>query len=145
MPFDAPFKLGPFEVDAAGRLSPFEPQGSADFVFRWHDRLVRASLTQADLASWRLTMQVVLGRVPSTANTTDETQRPRSFALLHWLGHSVPPGWKLCLLADHRIWLEAATCIDLPVTAAALVTSVTCFTLDLEPYLDLLDETGISG
>ena len=31
MRFDAPFKLGPFSIDAEGRLSPYEPACCARF------------------------------------------------------------------------------------------------------------------
>jgi hypothetical protein len=145
MPFDAPFKLGPFEVDSHGRLSPFDPAEPPAFLFRWRGRAVHARLTQADATTGLLSLQVTLGRVPSTAVAGDDTLRPRSFALLHWLTRSVPPGWRMCLLADHRIWLETETRIGLPITAPALVTDMTCFALDLQPYLELLEETGITG
>ena len=39
MPFDAPFKLGPFSVDSEGRLSPREPAAAPAFLFRWHNRV----------------------------------------------------------------------------------------------------------
>jgi hypothetical protein len=143
MPFDAPFKIGPFFVDPAGRLMPSDPDAAPAFLFRWKDRVVRARLAQADPVSGRLKLQVTIGRVPSTASTPDETLRPRSFALLHWLGRSAPAGWRLALLADHRVWLEAETPIALPITAVALVTELTRFALHLAPYIDLLDESGL--
>jgi hypothetical protein len=46
MPFDAPFKLGPFMVDSEGRLSPGEPAKAPAFLFRWDDRVVRARLVR---------------------------------------------------------------------------------------------------
>jgi hypothetical protein len=101
MPFDAPFKLGPFMVDPEGRLSPGEPEGTPAFLFRWRNRLVRAQLAQADPAEGRLALQSTLARVQSTANAPDETLRPRSFATLHWLPRSLPSGWRVRLLADH--------------------------------------------
>ena len=42
MQLGASFKLGPFTVDAAGGLSPCDPAMAPAFLFRWHDRIVRA-------------------------------------------------------------------------------------------------------
>jgi hypothetical protein len=144
MPFDAPFMIGPFSVDSRGRLSPGEPDTAPAFLFRWRDRVIRARLAQADAGTGRLVMQVTIGRVPSTASTPDETVRPRSFGLLRWLVKSSPAGWRMNLLADHRVWLEADTLIALHITAAGLITEITCFVLHLAPYLDLLDESGLA-
>jgi len=145
MLFEAPFKLGPFAVDAEGGLSPCVPQAAPAFLFRWRDRVVRARLVQADREGGQLALQATLGRVPSTASTPEGTLRPRSFALLHWLPRSLPPEWRVSLLADHRVILEATPPITLPMTAAALLTELTCFLLALSPYLDLLDEAGVTG
>src|SRR5215471_6476196 len=122
MPFDAPFTLGPFTVDAEGRLSPSEPGSAPAFLFRWRDRLVRARVDRADNEIGRLTLYVTLARVCSTASTSDATLRPRSFALLHWLLQALPGGWQLSLLADHRVRLETSVSISLRITAAGLVT-----------------------
>jgi hypothetical protein len=144
MPFGAPFKLGPFMVDSGGRLSPSEPEKIPAFLFRWRNRLVRARLAEASPTDGRLALQSTLGRVPSSAGISDETRRPRSFAALHWLPRSVPPGWRVTLLADHRVWLETETRIALPITAAALITEITRFLLVLAPFVDLLDEEGLA-
>jgi hypothetical protein len=146
MPFDAPFKLGPFTVDSEGRLSPWERGRAPAFLFRWHGRLVRSRVVQRDVAADGLVLQaeVALARVPSTAWVSDEMQRPRSFALVHWLARMMPEGWKVRLAPDHRVCLEADMPIGLPLTAVALLTMVTRFALDLAPYLDLLDETGVN-
>lgn len=144
MPFDAPFRLGPFSVDSAGRLSPSEPTAAPAFLFRWHDRVVRARLRQADAATGQLTLQVAPARVRSTASAADETLRPRSFAFVHWLGRVLPPTWRVVLLADHRVWMETDTPIALPITAVGLITEITCFALDLAPYLELMDEIGLT-
>jgi hypothetical protein len=144
--FAAPFRLGPFTVDPEGRLFPSDPAAAPAFLFRWNDRVVRARLNQADADpnSWRLALQTTLARVSSTANVSDETLRPRSFALLRWLERTVPPTWRLSLLADHRVWLELDSPIDLPITAVRLITEITRFTLDLTPYLALMDEIGLT-
>lgn len=145
MPFDAPFRHGPFTVDSEGRLSPFAPDGAPAFLFRWRDRAVRARLMQENAEGGQLALQTTLARVASTAGTPDETLRPRSFALLHWLARSMPSEWQVRLMADHRVQLETSTAIALPITAAALLTEVTTFLLALAPYLDLLDEVGLSA
>lgn len=144
MQLGASFKLGPFTVDAAGGLSPCDPAMAPAFLFRWHDRIVRARLDKADNETGRLILQVTLARVSSSASTPDEMLRPRSFALLRWLERSTPPGWHVALLADHRVWLETATRIGLPITAAGLITEITRFALDLAPYLELMDEMGLT-
>jgi hypothetical protein len=146
MPFDAPFKLGPFEVDAAGRISPGQPHASPAFLFRCHDRVVRSRLAQADgnASAGRLILQTTIGRVPSTAGAAGNDQRARSFALLHWLAHSVPAEWRTSLSPDHHVWVNTEAEIDLPITAAALITKITCFALELTPYLELLDEAGVT-
>ncbi len=144
MQFGAPFKIGPFSVDSEGRISPNDPATAPAFLFRCGGRLVHARLDRADAETGRLDMQVALARVSSTASAPADTLRPRSFALLHWLMKTVPAGWRVDLLADHRVWLKAGTRIGLPITAAALLTEVSCFALDLAPYLELLDESGLT-
>jgi hypothetical protein len=144
MPFDAPFKLGPFSVDAEGRLSPSEPAAAPAFLFRWHDRVVHARLDRSDAATGRLILQVTLARVRSSASTRDTTLRPRSFALLRWLEKDVPAAWHVQLLADHRVWLESDMRIGLPITAVDLIIEITRFALGLGPYLDLMDEIGLT-
>jgi hypothetical protein len=144
MAFDPPFKLGPFTVHSGGRLSPGEPDNIPAFLFRWRDRVVRARVAQVSPDDGRLTLQSTLGRVPSSASVSDEELRPRSFAVSHWLPKSVPPDWRVLLLADHRVWLDAETRIALPITASALITEITRFLLVLAPYLDLLDEDGLT-
>ena len=44
MPFDAPFKLGPFTCDCQGRLSPCEEADMPAFLFRWRGRCVHARI-----------------------------------------------------------------------------------------------------
>ena len=144
MHFDAPFRLGPFSVDAEGRLSLSRPAAAPAFLFRCQDRVVRAHLEQSDADVERLTLQVALARVPSSASTPDGTLRPRSFALLRWLEKAAPPAWRVVLLADHRARLETKRRINLPITAAALIGGLTSFALDLAPYLALMDDIGLT-
>jgi hypothetical protein len=144
MAFGASFRLGPFTVDCEGRLSPCEAEKIPAFLFRWRDRIARARLAQTSPTDGRLALQSTLGRVPSTAGVLDETLRPRSLTALHWLPRSVPAGWRVLLLPDHRVWLETETRIALPITAAALIMEITLFLLALGPYLDLLGEEGLT-
>ena len=144
MPFDAPFLLGPFTVDETGRLAPRDPRAMPAFLFRWRGRVVRARLGQEGECGF-LTSRLMLGRVPSTAGALDPASRPRSFGLLHWLPHSLPAGWRLQLLADHRVLLEARLGIDLPITATGLLGRLAGFLLDLSPYLDLVEELGMAS
>ena len=56
----------------------------------------------------------------------------------------MPSDWRVVLLADHRVWLETEPRVELPITAASLITEITRFALDLAPYLELMDETGLT-
>ncbi len=144
MPFDAPFMLGPFSVDAAGRLAPRDAEALPAFMFRWRQRVVRARLTQAVPDTGRLVLGAVLSRVPSTADTSDVSQRVQSFTALHWLPRQLPACWRLLLTPDHRILLEAQTDIALQITATGLLVELSCFLLALAPYLDLLEALGMA-
>ncbi len=145
MPFDAPFMLGPFAVDAMGRLSPRGPAALPGFFFRWRGRLIRAKFEQTDPPRGKLALQATLGRVPSTANPRDAGLRTQSFRLLHLLPHALPGPWRVLLLPDHRVQLEADSPVTLPITATDLLVELTRFLLELAPYLDVLDEAGIAG
>jgi len=144
MPFDAPFILGPFAVDARGRLSPRGPTALPGFLFRWRGRVVRARFVQDEAGQGRLALMAMLGRVPSTAGVADRGMRPTSFQILHLLPRVLPGRWRLVLLPDHRVRLEAEADI-LPATASELLVELTRFLLELAPYLDVLDEAGIAG
>ncbi len=145
MPFDAPFMLGPFAVDAMGRLSPRRPNALPGFFFRWRGRLIHAKFEQTNPQRGQLVLQATLGRVPSTANPRDSGLRAQSFQLLRLLPHALPEPWRVLLLPDHRVQLEADSPVTLPITATDLLVELTRFLLELEPYLDLLNEAGIAG
>lgn len=143
MPFDAPFMLGPFAVDAMGRLAPSEPTTMPAFLFRWRGRLVRARFGEA--GPGRLLLRATLGRVPSTAGPHESDLRSRSFDLVRLLPRAMPASWRVVLLPDHCVRLEAETELRLPVTATDLLAELTRFLLQVAPYLDVLDEAGIAG
>jgi hypothetical protein len=145
MPFDAPFMLGPFAVDMMGRLSPRTSDTMPGFWCRWRDRKIHARFEPSDPDQSKLVLQVVLGRVPSTASRGEGDLRQQSFQLLRLLPQMIPGPWRLVLLPDHRVTLEADTQVSLPNTATELLVAVTRFLLDLACYLDLLEEVGIAG
>lgn len=144
MPFDAPFMLGPFAVDARGRLSPRGPAALPGFLFRWRGRVIRAKFVQDESGDGRLALTAMLGRVPSTAGTGDPQIRPTGFHLLRLLPRVLPGRWRMVLLPDHRVRLEAEADV-LPITATELLVELTQFLLELASYLDVLDEAGIAG
>ena len=145
MSFDAPFMLGPFSVDAMGRLGPRGPNALPGFFFRWRGRQIRAKFEQTNPQRSQLVLQATLGRVPSTANPRHSGLRRQSFRLLHLLPRSLPGPWRVALLPDHRVQLEADSSVSLPITATDLLVELTRFLLELAPYLELLDEAGIAG
>lgn len=144
MPFDAPFTLGPFLVDAEGRLAPRDLVAIPAFLVRWRGRTVRARLDHSLTESGALLLHIVLGRVPSTAGAADSRTRAQNFAVLRWLPRNLPAGWQLGLTPDHRVLLEARAAVPLPITATGLLAELTAFLVALAPYLDLLDEVGIA-
>ena len=144
MPPTETLTLGPFRVGATGTLEPMVSDPAPGFTFRWRHRTVFARLLAEEGADWRLRLRAPLARVPSSARSPDAARRPPSFALLHELPATLPEGWRIGLAADHRVLLEAECRAAQPFTATALVSEVTAFLLALAPYLDLLDETGLT-
>ncbi len=143
------FRLGPFAVDGAGRLSPGGPGEMPAFRLRWRGRLVQLHMAEGATATGGvLAVETVLGRVPSTAKAPRDGaagDRPHAFAVLRGLPAALPAQWRLRLLADHRIGLAADLPLDLPTGAVALVAALAQFLLDLAPYLDVLDEAGMGA
>ena len=144
MPMPTPILLGPFLVDAEGRLAPRDQDAFPAFNFLWRGRSVHADMTQGEPRDGRLKLRTVLGRVPSTAGDDWTGRRPQSFASLRAVRRDLPDAWQIQLLPDHSALLEADVAITLPITAIGLVTELTRFLLFLSPYLDLLDEGGVT-
>jgi hypothetical protein len=146
MPFDAPLRLGPFTVDRAGRLAPAQPDNFPSFSVVWHGRTLSLRLAQAPDGTTPgiLSLHAILGRVPSTA---DSSAMPRddAFAALRAVPPRLPAGWQMALLADHRVALSARAALAFPTTAVELIAAVSLLLLELTPYLDLLDTVGIAG
>jgi hypothetical protein len=137
--------LGPFRVRADGALEAIVVDPVPKFTCRWRRRTVHAKLLPGDDVDWCLRLRAPLARVPSSVGGPAAARRPPSFALLRDLPASLPEGWRIGLAADHRVILEAERRASLPMTATALVTEITCFLLELAPYLDVLDETGLTA
>ena len=140
MSIDAPFRLGPFVVDGAGRLSPGAAESFPAFSVCWRDRV----LHMRRAISGSLEVRAVLGRIPSTAGP-DRAWRAEAFSTLRGLPALLPDGWAVSLFADHRVGLELGAGLELPTTATALVTAVTLLLLALAPYLDVLDAAGVAA
>ena len=149
MPLNAPFRLGPFIVDPNGRLEPGEPGRFPGFHLAWRGCPVHARLDAGDGSAAVpacVVLRAVIGRVPSSAGgdaAGNRTRRAASLAALHALAGPAGGAARLRLLPDHRIAFEARRAVDLPASAGDLLTQVTCFLLDLAPYLDLLAEAEV--
>jgi hypothetical protein len=141
MPFKGSFLLGPFSVDAEGRLSPARLDVSPGFSIRWRNRIVHARLVQSDTRDGHLFIQSSLGRIPSSAS--DPAIRVACFTMLRNLLAILPRTWTVRLLPDHQPQLDVETIVSLPITVTNLVTELALFLLILSPYLDLMDSAGV--
>jgi hypothetical protein len=141
MPVKGSFLLGPFCVDAEGRLSPARQDISPGFSIRWRGRIVHAQLMRNDASDGHLRIQASLGRIPSSAS--DPTIRLACFTMLRNLLNALPAAWSVRLLPDHQPRLEVQTTVGLPITVTNLVAELALFLLVLCPYLDLLDQAGV--
>ncbi len=142
MPFKEPFVLGPFSVDAEGRLSLTRQDVSPGFSVRWRGRVVQARLMQNDSGDGHLCLQSSLGRIPSTAS--DPATRVACLSTLRDMRGALPEAWSVRLLPDHQPRLEVKTMVALPITVTNLVAELASFLLVLSPYLDLMDEAGVT-
>jgi hypothetical protein len=142
MLFREGFTLGPFAVDSEGRISPARLDVSPGFSVRWRGRVVHAQLAGSDSGDGRLHIQSSLGRIPSTAS--NPAARAACIAMLRNVLRALPPDWSVRLLPDHQPQLELETVIVLPITVTNLVTELTLFLLVLSPYLELMDQAGVS-
>ncbi|MDO9709749.1 hypothetical protein [Paracraurococcus lichenis] len=133
-----PLNLGPFAVAPDGALRPREPQAPPALRFRWRGRPCEAAVAPDGLR-----LAAIAGRIPSTAEPGAD--RPGAFAALASLPAALPPGWRLRLLPDHRIRLEAADRLPAP-TATSVIAAMVRFALALDPYLDRLEtvSAGVS-
>ncbi len=147
MPLDMPFRLGPFLVDEHGGLMP-TIGGDANFTMSWRGCLVSASMRPSGAPEQpdavELTLQAVLGRVPSSAEASATQREAVLEALREVAAHAVAP-LHFALSADHRAILHGSEALPLPVTSRALVTQVARFLLEVAPYLDFVGEAGATS
>jgi hypothetical protein len=132
---ETPFPLGPFLVERDGRL---HARQTPALRFAWRGRYCEARLAGATI---RLTSNA--GAVPYTAE--DPAARRAALAAVGLLPGALPPGWRLRLLPDHRLRLEAEASLPTPITATALIGRLVAFALALDPYLDRLESAGAGG
>ncbi|NGM21304.1 hypothetical protein G3576_14870 [Roseomonas stagni] len=126
---------GPFLVAEDGSLTPHRQPAMR---FEWRGRDCEATFDDGQVS---LTVQA--GAIPYTAERAEV--RPGAFAALGELAPELPEGWRLKLLPDHRVRLEAALPRQGDVTATALVRAMVAFALALDPYLDRLESAGLDA
>lgn len=147
MPFELPNRLGPFSIDGQGRIAPRAGAEMPHFLFHWRDRKVSARLERQqgheDAAQGRLLLSAWLGRVPSSADPAPAARRVASFGTLRELLEVLPGDWRVRLLPDHQVRLDAELALSWPTSAVELMAELTRFLLALAPYLDLLDEADV--
>ena len=135
-----PLILGPFAVDQDGALRSREPDRPAALRFSWRGRRCEAAVAPEGVR-----LAAIAGRIPSTAEP--DADRVSAFETVAELPGSLPPGWQLRLLPDHRIRLETAAGLLPAPTATGIIAAMVRFALALDPYLDRLDSAsaGPSG
>jgi hypothetical protein len=135
-----PLILGPFAVTRDGSLQPREAAEPPALCFRWRGRRCEAAVARDGVH-----LAAIAGRIPSTAEPG--ANRASAFETVATLPRSLPPGWRVKLLPDHRIRLEAATNGAAAPTATSVIAAMVRFALALDPYLDRLDSVsaGPSG
>jgi hypothetical protein len=135
-----PLTLGPFAVTRDGALQPREAAQPPALRFSWRGRRCEAAV-----AANGLHLAAIAGRIPSTAEPG--TDRATAFETVAALPRTLPPGWRVRLLPDHRIRLEAAMDTAEAQTATSVIAAMVRFALALDPYLDRLDSAsaGPSG
>ncbi len=129
--------MGPFEVDNSGVLFPRDEDAPPCFSFEWRGRQMAARLDGAVLR-----LRARAGLVPSSVAGVP---RMPVFDVIRNLPRALPDHWKVTLEPSHAIRIEVELQLDGNVTASSLMTAVTAQMLELGPYLDLLEETGVRG
>ena len=135
-PFPAQaFRHGPFLVDGEGSL---HPDGRPALRFAWRGRRCEARVMPG-----RVALSVAAGAVPYTAEK--QARRRGALAELTRLPAALPAGWHLRILPSHRLRLETEQKLPDPSGAAALVSAMVRFALQLDPYLDRLEAAGVAA
>lgn len=131
-------RLGPFLMDSEGRLRPC-PGEPPSFMVRWQGRSVRARL----LPSGTMSLLAILACVPSSADGSEgPALRNDVFACVRDLPSVLPPTWQMSLLPDHHVGVTADLPLGPAFFAQDLLTELTVFLLQLDPYLALLEANG---
>ncbi len=141
--------LGSFSVDELGRIS-LQDGEAGGFGFRWRGRPVALEVRNGAAAGTgsgtapgcRIRITAQAGRVPSSALAAE--RRPDALQLARLLGGALPEGWRARLLADHRLEVETEESLPFPALIGELLVPATRFAIRLGPYLDLLDEHGMT-
>jgi len=134
-----PFPLGPFLVEADGKLSFRAPQNRAVFSYLWRGRRFNAVL-----ASGEISLAAAIGRVPSSADGR-ASRRLAVLNLVRALPRVMPPGLAVRLLPDHRVDILLHRALDWPANTGALITPLVQFSLAVAPYFDLFDEANATA
>jgi len=125
--------LGPFAVAPDGTLSARAPGLNPAIRFAWRGRSCEALMVEGGLR-----LRAIAGRIPSTAERG--TDRHGTMRAVAELPPDMPQGWRLRLMADHRLAVEA----NAPPreTAVSLLSEMVRFALALDPYLERLEAAG---
>ncbi len=126
---------GAFLVAEDGSLTPQRPPSMR---FAWRGRGCEVTLEDGTVS-----IAAQAGAVPSTAESP--AMRPLAFAALQDLPPELPMGWRLRLLPDHRVALEAALPLEGELRATDLLRAMVTFALALDPYLDRLESAGVGA
>ena len=124
---------GPFLIEPDGTLRPLRPPA---LRFAWRDRDCEAVAEGAALRAAALA-----GRVPFTVEAP--AARARALAAVAALRAGLPHGWRLGLLPDQRVRLEAEVPLPGTPSTAGIVAGLVRFALDAGPYLDRLAAAGL--
>ncbi|WP_439596204.1 hypothetical protein [Falsiroseomonas sp.] len=126
---------GPFLVALDGSLSAIKDHA---LRFAWRGRGCEASLVDG-----QINLAAQAGWVPYTAERPEA--RSGAFAALEEMPGELPQGWRLRLMPDHKVRLEAAVDLHGAITATTLVSAMVGFALALDPYLDRLESAGMAS
>jgi hypothetical protein len=129
------FRLGPFKVDAAGRLFPGSEGMRPGFGFRWRGRPVEVRLDERSID-----LRTSVGLLPSTADSPVCQLRAEALAVVRWISRQLMGGWRVRVRPDYSVHLETEISLAEPATAAVLIAEITQLILAVDPLLLLFDE-----
>jgi hypothetical protein len=134
--------IGPFSVGRDGSLRPTGGDDSS-CGFTW---VIGRHKVRCRMLNERLVMRAVLCRVPSTAEGGNQSVsiqlRQDVFAAVVAAKERLPKGWKIGLLPDHGIAIEALADLPAQTTGNHLISENVMFAIRLAPYLCFFDEIG---